>query len=556
MRLGLLAQMGASTFSLSGSVTIAPFGDSITYGQGSSDLLGYRAILRQALALALPNVPATFVGPYGSAPDNHGGDPGATIAEIQSNFETWIATPAAPPDIIILMAGTNDCDTAGPAYDGPTAQANLGNCLDSMISANPNVQIVVIAPSTVNPDNTSPDDETLRSNLADYATRVILEARKRSMIAVDLHTASLAWVAADFTDDVHLANPGGYQKMASILQSPTTQAIGRQLAPSRYVTLPEIVTAPSITASPVVGSPAIITPGFVDAFPSVISTFRILDASDDSEIVDLDTGLSYVPDSGDLGVQFKPEQTAGSDIEVGTASNAVASPLPIPTTNLVFAFEARAGVTESGGLVTQLDSQHSTSPVAVASGSERPDYLSSGGYLDGPVLRFGSSATNGDTTRLAVDTSLRETAGDCTLAFIVNPGVLLGTQQWLAGFTATDGSPTSLIGPLHIRSSAVSRPQWYDGAYRDTGVAAVSGWQLLTFWISGTTLRVYRGRSQLGSDLTVTPRVLTNPIIGNVATGTDLPLDGLMEGAWAYDAAIVVSDLWDWIEQEWPGITL
>jgi lysophospholipase L1-like esterase len=531
---------------LSGALTIHPRGDSITAGQGSTDGLGYRSTLRLALVTSLPEVTATFVGPYGSAPNQHGGNPGRTIAEIETDYETWIATPATPPDLVILMAGTNDCDTAGPAYNGATAQAAFGALLDAIIASNADAQVVVLSPPTVNPANTAPADETLRANLADYAPRCVLEARKRSFLTVDLHAESLTWVAGDFDDDVHLSD-SGYAKMAAFIQSQVAEAIGRVLAPNSYPQAAEIVTDPTLS-DPVVGVAATITPGAVDAFPAQpTSTYRILDAADDSEIADLGTATQYTPVIGDLGLQLKVEQTAGGDVRTGPASTAVANPLPFPTTNAVFAFEARAGVTESGGRVTDWQGQHGTTADATASGTARPDYRATDGYLGGPALRFGAPATGGTATLMDVSASLRGTAGNSTISVLYNSeNATTGDQQWLLGFA-------SLYGPLHIRSNVVPRASWYDGAYRSLAVANVTGWQLLTFWNSGTTLRIYRGRTQIGTDLTVTQRALTTPKIGNVP-GAGFPLDGLIEGLWAFDAAITLADLWDWVEQEWPGI--
>lgn len=531
---------------LSGAVSISPFGDSITAGQGSTDSLGYRSILRLALATSLPSVTATFVGPYGSAPNNHGGDPGATISEVEINYEAWIATPATAPDIVILMAGTNDCDAAGPAYNGATAQAAFGDLLDAIIASNSDVQVVVLSPPTVNPADVAPADMTLRANLADYAPRAILEARKRSFLTVDLHDESLTWVTGDFDDDVHLSD-AGYAKMAAFIQSQVETAIGRILAPSSYPQAAEIVTDPTIS-TPVVGVSATITPGIVDAFPTQpTSTYRVLDAADDSLISDRGTTASYTPVIGDVGKQLKIEQTSGADVRIGPASTAVASPVAFPTTNAVFAFEARVGVTESGGRVTDVQGQHGTTADATASGTARPDYLATSGYTGGPAMRFGVSATGGTATLLDVSASLRAGAGDSTISVLYNSeNATTGDQQWLLGFA-------SLYGPLHIRSNVVPRASWYDGGYRSLAVANVTGWQLLTFWNSGTTLRIYRGRTQIGSDLTITQRALTTPKIGNVP-GAGFPLDGLIEGLWAFDAAITLADFWDWADQEWPGI--
>lgn len=191
--------LSASSFRLTGAVLVHPRGDSITQGQGSSDGFGYRSALRLALAASLPGVAATFVGPYGSAPNQHGGNPGRTIAEIQSDYLAAYPSPpteVVPPDVVILMAGTNDTDAAGPAYVGAAAQAAFGALLDAIVSRHEEfdraVQVVVVSPPTVNPSYVAPADEALRDNLADYAPRCLLEARKRSFLVVDLHAESLS----------------------------------------------------------------------------------------------------------------------------------------------------------------------------------------------------------------------------------------------------------------------------------------------------------------------------------------------------------------------------
>lgn len=413
LNMGVVA--GGSGIILSGNVSIALFGNSITAGTGSTNGLGFRDDLATAIALALPGVTVTWVGPYGTPPLEHGGDPGATISGIETNFSAWI-TGGGSADIVLVQAGTNDAADIGVPYVGSEAALRYASMLETMLASVAHVGIVT--PPTVNPASIDPADEALRLNLADFAPRAILEARKLSCLYVDLHAASLSWIASDFADDVHESDSGNTKHEAVIRQT-VINLIGRQLAPSRNITLPEIVTDPTISA-PVIGSPAVITPGAVDAFPQVTNTFRILDSADDSEIADVGTDLVYTPTGGDLGLQLRVEQTSGADIRIGPASVAVASPIAFPTTDLVLAFEARSDVTESGGRVSSVGGQHGTTAIATAAGAAQPDYRVSDGYLGGPAFRFGAPSTGGDATLLNVNENLLAAPGDCTISFLYN----------------------------------------------------------------------------------------------------------------------------------------
>jgi lysophospholipase L1-like esterase len=115
---------------------ILPLGDSITWGFQSTDGNGYRLDLLNMLA----GNPVQYVGSQrsGTMADNYNeGHPGATISEI-----TGYAMASLPerPNVILLMAGTNDCNGD---VDPGGAPARLGSLIDECISACPDAVILV-----------------------------------------------------------------------------------------------------------------------------------------------------------------------------------------------------------------------------------------------------------------------------------------------------------------------------------------------------------------------------------------------------------------------------
>ncbi len=126
-----------------------PFGDSITDGYGEAG--GYRVELFRRAVLA--NRSITFVGSGENGPQmvegkpfptKHEGHSGWTIAPAggRSGISTLVSTvmPAHQPHIVTLMIGTND---AIDSYDLPNAPKRLGQLIDSIYAALPQVFIVV-----------------------------------------------------------------------------------------------------------------------------------------------------------------------------------------------------------------------------------------------------------------------------------------------------------------------------------------------------------------------------------------------------------------------------
>jgi hypothetical protein len=126
--LGLVVTTGASVVPL---VKVLPLGDSITFGCGSdaappnwyacctAESGGYRAPLWAALNGSSINASVLMVGTESNGPSwmpqeqrAHEGHPGWTISRIKGLESKWVALA---PDVVLLMAGTNDIGQMHPA---------------------------------------------------------------------------------------------------------------------------------------------------------------------------------------------------------------------------------------------------------------------------------------------------------------------------------------------------------------------------------------------------------------------------------------------------------
>ena len=193
-------------------VRIMPLGDSITYGSGDRNTdptrtpAGYRRDLQNRLKAV--GVYADFVGSRSNGgPDpHHEGHPGYEIAQLTVGAPLWIST--YKPDIVLLMAGTNDI-SHGRAVG---AAARLGLLLDVIQLAKPGVAIRVATipmrrvPSTLN-------DETIAYNNALVSLIANRAAAGQQVSLFPMHIVS-PW-AVDYFDSVH-PNECGYKKMSFV----------------------------------------------------------------------------------------------------------------------------------------------------------------------------------------------------------------------------------------------------------------------------------------------------------------------------------------------------
>ncbi len=190
-----------SQVSLSACANIMPLGDSITLGVNG----GYRNNLYTGLQQN--NCGVSYVGtqydPYTRVDDkDHEGHAGATIGDIASSVNSWVAV--TQPNIILLMIGTNDIDafTTGNANQ---IGARHNALIDQLQAARPDAWIFVasIPPQTskiVPPDNVDRAVLTQQFNAVistNVAARVAAGQRVRF---VDVNSVL---TTADLYDGIH-----------------------------------------------------------------------------------------------------------------------------------------------------------------------------------------------------------------------------------------------------------------------------------------------------------------------------------------------------------------
>ncbi len=197
---------------------VLPFGDSITFGVGSTDEGGYRSRLFALTHAA--NEKMTFVGSQVtgpaqvagvSFPRNHEGRSGWTI---DPGFSTWaggisslVPSPAfnTTPHIVLLMIGTNDVN----ASQGQGAMiSRLGSLVDKIVQAAPDALIVL---AQITPLGWSPQALS-NYNAAIPAFVDTRAADGQHIIRVDMSKMALSGLDGD---NIH-PNNQGYDFMAGV----------------------------------------------------------------------------------------------------------------------------------------------------------------------------------------------------------------------------------------------------------------------------------------------------------------------------------------------------
>jgi len=121
-------------------IRIMPLGDSITYGEGSSTLGGYRFQLWNDLRAR--GFPIDFVGSVRTGPASfdreNEGHPGWKINQIAAKVVTWLMTYR--PSIILLHIGTNDFVKNDDPAQAPKRLSHLLNLITTTL---PGVTVLV-----------------------------------------------------------------------------------------------------------------------------------------------------------------------------------------------------------------------------------------------------------------------------------------------------------------------------------------------------------------------------------------------------------------------------
>lgn len=195
-----------------GPSRILPFGDSITYGMGYEG--GYRIeLFRQALEAGRS---ITFLGSQRNGPEQvddvrfpqqHEGHGGLRIDQLMPLVPLLEA-----PDIVLLMAGTNDI---GQEHDEADAPERLGELIDRLTEALPDALIVV---AKLTPLESHPGGVIAFNDALD----AVIE--RRADEHVELVDMFAGFPETELGDGVH-PTAAGYERMAHVWY----EAIGDRL---------------------------------------------------------------------------------------------------------------------------------------------------------------------------------------------------------------------------------------------------------------------------------------------------------------------------------------
>jgi len=193
---------------------ILPLGNSITYGYQSTDGNGYRKHLLDKITT---NGTAQYIGSVrsGNMTDNHNeGHPGATITQI-SAFS--VISLALRPNLILLMAGTNDMNL-NLSLGAPERLANL---VDMCSIACPDALILLAQLTPAGTADVEARIQQFNPSVASLATS--REQKGMKILAVDMPNFV---TPADLKDELH-PNDIGYAKMADAWYQGIQQAASR-----------------------------------------------------------------------------------------------------------------------------------------------------------------------------------------------------------------------------------------------------------------------------------------------------------------------------------------
>jgi lysophospholipase L1-like esterase len=226
--------------SKAGPLRVMALGDSITAGVGSggarADDGGYRGVL--AARLQSSGYHVTFVGSrtdYSSAIAEraHEGWPGYVVRSFPSDpgpgqligSLTRRAMQTNDPDVVLLMAGTNDLlrlQKRAAGYTLPSILQSVDLLLDQIVTAKPSV-FVIVAPVVESPKIDACDLRAFAGRAgcgdATESLKTIVEAYVqrgyRISLAADMATA-VPRDAAHFPDGIHPCGTGGYELVADV----------------------------------------------------------------------------------------------------------------------------------------------------------------------------------------------------------------------------------------------------------------------------------------------------------------------------------------------------
>lgn len=204
-------------------VRLFALGDSLTVGAQSTDGKGYRSILRAAVtATPLATGPLDFVGPVSDDPIDHFAANGRPIVYYTTgtNLTDQIGsgTRRAHPDVVVFMAGTNDCIDNGTTYNGTTTPAAWASVLETFRTTEPQAKIIALkVPSFP----TGSSYVTFQTNVDDLNSKLpaLVTTQQGLGQTVALIETMTGVVDGDYSVDGLHFNDSGYTKLEAKIEA-------------------------------------------------------------------------------------------------------------------------------------------------------------------------------------------------------------------------------------------------------------------------------------------------------------------------------------------------
>ncbi|KAK5652286.1 hypothetical protein OQA88_10634 [Cercophora sp. LCS_1] len=217
----ILAALATPSIAETSPLRILPVGASVTFGVGSSTGSSYRKDLRALLTADPDPHLVNFVG------RNSNGDFVDNQVEATSGFvmaqiadAARIATPMFKPNVILVEAGTNNCNSGNPV---PDAGRNMTALIDELFALSEGVTVIMATLL----ENKIPEQDACRVdvNRQYQVVRKGFEGQGRKFVLVDMRSEE-GPTTADLFDTRH-PNDVGYAKMARVWEQGVREAVQR-----------------------------------------------------------------------------------------------------------------------------------------------------------------------------------------------------------------------------------------------------------------------------------------------------------------------------------------
>lgn len=202
----IMAALAANTTTT--PVRIMAIGASVTFGVGSTTGDSYRKDLQDLMVAAGMTVSYVGAQTNGNFSNNAvEATSGAVISQIAA--AAAIAVPQYKPNLVLLDAGTNNCNSGGTV---PDAGKNVTDIIDGIYEGSPGATVVL---ATILVNSVATQDACRVDENAQYvALASTLQAAGAKLVLVDMR-GSAGPLVTDLADGRH-PNDAGYVKMANV----------------------------------------------------------------------------------------------------------------------------------------------------------------------------------------------------------------------------------------------------------------------------------------------------------------------------------------------------